>query len=416
MSLNNNISLSFVIDNGCFRLFNSSENDSIDEKTSLQAGVNLKQIVDRLTGPKRPIKNPQVLQDGICTIQITHTEEGYILKFEDIQCLESHPIKLNEKYVKFLSGVSTKAPVIVPNLPAPKQLDLEDDWVLVPSAEPSQVTLPPGIKNTGTDCFMNAVFQIIMHDDLLRAALVDTYQNDPSPKAQALIAAINHYALGETISTKELRQFMPKGFQNGQQDASEFLAFLLNSVSVERHGELYAKLITTNEWEKKGWFGMVSETKTTSITSSEFLIPLQIPKTDKIINGTDLIQNHFAKKRHQGENYKDEASGKIYSPGHVQLTIENNPERLVFSLNRFDASGKIHSSVEMPEIVEVCGKIYALNKVIMHHGKTMGNGHYTTLMQNEAGHWLHADDTTVFPVNRTSQDLSDGYIYFYERV
>jgi len=276
--------------------------------------------------------------------------------------------------------------------------------------------LPPGITNTGTDCFMNAVFQVIMHDDMLREALVDTYQNDPSLKAQALIGAINQYALGETISTQGLRQFMPKGFQNGQQDASEFLACLLNSVSVEQHDELYAKLTTTNQWEKKGWFGMVSETKTTSMTTSEFLIPIQIPKTNKMINGTDLIQNHFAKNPHRGEDYKDAESGKIYSPGHVQLTIENNPERLVFSLNRFDDSGKIHSSVKMPEIVEVCGSRYALKKVIMHHGKTMGSGHYTALIRNEAGQWLHANDTSVLEVNRAAQDLQDGYIYFYERV
>ncbi len=414
MSLSNKILLSFVVDNGCFRLFNSSENDSLDEKTSALAGINLKQIVDHLTGPKKPINDPKALQDGVFTVQLTRNELGYLLQFEDIPCLASCPIKLNEKYVQTLSGFSTKAPAAATKLPDPKKLDLEDDWVLVASSDSSNITLPPGINNPGNDCFMNAVFQIIMHDDLLRAAIVETYQNDPSPKAQALIEAINRYALRETISTNALRQFMPKGFQNGQQDASEFLSLLLNSVSVEKHGALYAKLTTTNEWEKKGWFGMVSDTKKTSVTANEFLIPIQIPKTNHLLNGTNLIQSHFAKKRHQGENYKDELSGKIYSPGHVQLTLENTPRRLVFSLNRFDDSGKINSPVEMPEIVEMQGNRYALSKIIMHHGETMGNGHYTALLRYEAGRWIHADDKTVRAVNRTTQDQKDGYIYFYE--
>ena len=191
MSLSNKILLSFVVDNGCFRLFNSSENDSLDEKTSALAGINLKQIVDHLTGPKKPINDPKALQDGVCTVQLTRNELGYILQFEDIPCLASCPIKLNEKYVKTLSGFSTKAPAAAAKLPDPKKLDLEDDWVLVASSDSAKIILSPGINNPGNDCFMNAVFQVIMHDDLLRAAIVETYQNDPSPKAQALINFVN---------------------------------------------------------------------------------------------------------------------------------------------------------------------------------------------------------------------------------
>lgn len=38
--------------------------------------------------------------------------------------------------------------------------------------------LPPGIKNPNTNCFMNATFQMIMNDKVLRDALVETYREE----------------------------------------------------------------------------------------------------------------------------------------------------------------------------------------------------------------------------------------------
>ncbi len=380
------ISLSFIIDNGHFHLLSSSENDSLDGKVSEVAGEKLKQIIDYLSRPEGPIKNSQVLQNGVC-VELTPEKDNYFLIFKDIQCLANRHIILNPEFVKKLSGT-------------PEKNEL-DDWVLIP-------TIPPGIQNpTKTDCFMNAVFQVVMSDDLLKKALIDTYKNDRSLKAQALMAAINGYAARQTISTATLRQFMPQGVQKGQQDASEFLDALLQPVRPQNHSALYTPLTTTYKYLQ------VDMPYERSETNPAFLIPIKLDNTNETIDGTALIKKHFEEKP-----FAEKAEG---NPDFEQLSVEGTPNRLVFSLNRFfyepsGERGKINSKVQMPEIVVINGASYALKKVILHHGKSMSSGHYTTLMQNETGQWLHADDKNVLTVNKTSQDLEAGYIYFYELI
>ncbi len=412
MSLSNSIALSFTVDNGCFRLVSSSENTAgLDEKISAKSGISFKQVADAF-------KTYNLSQCDFISVKLTPKDNAYFMTFDNIPGLAQDSIKLNEAFVKTISGCSPTPPAIA--VPSPSKKGSVDGQVMIPASKADKKDLAPatlGILNNTThvDCFMNAVMQVIMHNQLLRGILIDTYQHDDSPRAQALMAAINLYAAGETITTTALRAFMPRKVQQGQQDAHEFLSALLNAVNIRNHPELYAKVKTTYTWERKEGFifSKVVESVNTSHEAPELVIPLHLPKT--AITGDALIQDLFAKRSHAGENYRQEQTGKLFSPGQVQVSLENQPPQLVFLLNRFTFAGKVLSPISMPDTVIINGGKYTLKQIVMHHGRTMQSGHYTALLRDEQGGWTHANDTTI-TLNTKRSDLTDGYIYFYERV
>lgn len=414
MSLNSSISLSFTVDKGCFRLATSSVNPDLDEKISAKAGINFKQIADNFKATHDLSKHDCI------SVTLTPKDNDYILAFKDIPDLAQNTIKLSAAFVKAISGTRPNpAPASPPPTaitPPPKPSKDLDDWVMLPSSK-SMKTI--GILNNTTrvDCFMNAVMQVIMHNPLLKKTLTETYGNDNSPKAQSLMAAIKDYDDGKMVTTTALREFMPQSVQKGQQDANEFLNIILNGVDNQKHPDLFAKVKTAYTWERKEGFifSKVVESINTSAQSPELVIPLHLPsQVTTVINGEALIKGHFSQKKHAGDNYIDRVTGKSFSPGLVQVSLENQPPQLVFSLNRFTRYSKVTSAIQMPDNLTINSAKYTLKQIVMHHGQTMGGGHYTALLKDEQGGWTHADDTRITP-NAKRSDLTDGYLYFYER-
>lgn len=266
------------------------------------------------------------------------------------------------------------------------------------------------ITNTGTECFMNAAFQAIIHDDLLKNAILTTYQNKTTPEARDLCEAIDLYSQGKRISLSALRQFMPEDFREGQQDASEFLNQLLNNVTFENYPESFPTQTIKYYWLQ---VGSDTEGKETHESKQVFYTAIEIPSQEQTISGQDLIHQYFARKKHEGELWLDGDTNILYEPGELQVQIEG--KRVTFLLKRFNQNNKISTPVDMPEILDLNSKKYALKKVIVHHGQSMWSGHYTSLLQI-AGQWIKTDDIRISNAQDNSTDRQNGYIYFYELI
>ena len=102
------------------------------------------------------------------------------------------------------------------------------------------------------------------------------------------------------------------------------------------------------------------------------------------------------------------------------------PEVLYIHLNRFEcANGKWSKNTRNVEssgtvsLADIHGSAinYALKSIIYHYGNSPTAGHYTTVIKNEVGTFIHYDDHQVHTVKKERIENSrDSYIMFYERI
>lgn len=259
-------------------------------------------------------------------------------------------------------------------------------------------------NESGSDCFINAAFQVIMHDEPLKEVLLDTYKSEDSPKAIALCQAIEQYTKGGAVSTHDLRLFMSHDQQSGHQDAHEFMQNILNRVTFNEHPRMFLKTCTQITYLKNNQ----EETKKTEETLS-FLI-LSVPAQS--MSGQVLIDSHYGASQEYEAAWTDDDG--VECKGTASITkFEQAPQQLAIVLKRFDKDNeKITTKIDMPEVLQLMEKTYILKKMIVHQGTT-GGGHYHALLkQNEK--WIRASDTRVSEETNSERDREEGYMYFYD--
>lgn len=480
MSLKTAINLSFnTLKNNQFILSTSSEHSTLTAEAAEVAGSYLKKVVS-LLGSDHPTLCAQAqkidatlkpILQGATTYYLMELKlDGRALLAASNKLLQ---IKLNEKFVKTLSGgttppqkelapnqhkppssfenTKTKSFNISPQQPIKTPSIWEIVWEFIKALfalfQKQELTLSPNLttnqtlsfyagffnaqekdvtfidgvrplRNNGNDCFVNAIFQVIMHDKVLLDALLKTFENDYSAQAQAFQEAARAYQKDTTpLSVKNLRSFIDAWWS--QEDASDLLCNIMNAVRSSNHPECYTQCTVINHWELKNpseSSAQVPLNTTTSISSLEFLIPLQLPDTasqDDVLDGQQLIDELQQEQPHQGEDWKREAGG-TYQAKKVQTAIDKNASRLIFQLKRFTKTGKKGNPVDMPEVLQVNGNGYQLKSIVVHSGDSKDAGHYYSLVHKEIG-WVKCNDEDVEPIEDISSDLLNGYIYFYEK-
>lgn len=100
--------------------------------------------------------------------------------------------------------------------------------------------------------------------------------------------------------------------------------------------------------------------------------------------------------------------------------IERAPESLYVQLQRFTRNGdKIRKHVAIPNSLTLSSQQnscvqYKLVAVIIHHGKTINSGHYSTMALAENEKFYHLDDRSVQEVNLQDVLNSNPYLCVYE--
>lgn len=364
----------------------------------------------------------------------------------------------------------------------------------VGGAEKKTVFLEPrGLINTGNMCYMNSVLQVLMYcspfydflDQISKRAVYSF--NSETPLLDAMIMFMHEYKVlksapnneqlrklirGEEIerygepftpdfvyeAIRQLSRFasMRRGHQ---QDAEEFLGFLLQSLDDEctlvmsnasqtasqtdssDAASVGGSVDATGDWLEVGRkqrpavtrsSGSNASTPVTKIFGgllrSEFRVPglkdsittepyqpLQLDiGAPEIRNVVDALRGLTRPERMQGDfnspRGKDITATK-------QVFIETLPPVLILHLKRFqfDAEGgttKIWKKVGYPLDLEIprealsrqarqsmadgASPRYKLISVIYHHGKNASGGHYTADVRRQDGcEWMRLDDTVL---------------------
>jgi hypothetical protein len=326
-----------------------------------------------------------------------------------------------------------------------------------------------GIVNGGpkggdsSTCFMNAAFQLIMNDEELLRAILETYQTElkksdlPADNRTAYIAFINAviaYKAGnrDGVDLNPLRKIFYNAKTAGVQgDSSEVIFALLGPVDVRKYPRLFTpqtiekmyvpepKLtFPASLWSSPTTYKLVAADKREefSIISPNRIMQdhtqpayaLQVPLSGET-NGTKLIELQF--QQHPCHNqteragyYASEAAKQAgirspYVPTEERTILSNAPDRFLVDLKRFQnvlgVRTKIKTEIDMPQELTVMKTRYRLKSIVVHAGEVTG-GHYYAYVRKGNGPWKKANDSDSRDATDLDHGLKNGYLYWYEKI
>ncbi|XP_077313514.1 ubiquitin carboxyl-terminal hydrolase 2-like isoform X1 [Lithobates pipiens] len=329
-----------------------------------------------------------------------------------------------------------------------------------------------GLRNLGNTCFMNSILQCLSNTkDLRDYCLQKTYKRDLNSKNgntaimeefARLLQAMWTSSVNEVVSPMEfksqIQRYAPRFMGYNQQDAQEFLRFMLdglhnevNRVTVkpkpntqdldhlpdtEKSRQMWKRYLEREDSRIVELF--VGQLKS-SLTCSECgycstvydpFWDLSLPIAKKSVSEVSLMDciRLFTKEDVlDGDEKPTCCRCKVRRKCIKKFTIQKFPKILVLHLKRF-SEGRIRSSklstfVNFPlrdlDLREFYAEhstqaTYNLYAVSNHSGTTMG-GHYTAYCKNtNNGEWYTFNDSRVTAMSSSQVKSSDAYVLFYE--
>ncbi|XP_069470458.1 ubiquitin carboxyl-terminal hydrolase 2 isoform X2 [Ambystoma mexicanum] len=327
-----------------------------------------------------------------------------------------------------------------------------------------------GLRNLGNTCFMNSILQCLSHSkDLRDYCLQNAYRRDLSRSNTSLmeefaklIQTMWTSPVNEVVSPSEfktqIQRYAPRFVGYNQQDAQEFLRFLLdglhnevNRVSsrprtqpddldhlpdTEKGKEMWKRYLQREDSKIVDLF--VGQLKS-SLTCTECgycstvfdpFWDLSLPIAKKgypEVSLMDCIRLFTKEDILDGDEkptcYRCKARRKCTK----KFTIQKFPKILVLHLKRFSEArirtSKLSTFISFPlkdlDLREFSSDlsahtVYNLCAVSNHSGTTMG-GHYTAYCKNPtSGEWHTFNDSRVTAMSSSQVRSSDAYVLFYE--
>ncbi|KAF2769038.1 cysteine proteinase [Teratosphaeria nubilosa] len=360
---------------------------------------------------------------------------------------------------------------------------------------------PRGLKNMGLTCYMNSILQLLMYCtpfysflDLIRQRTVQNMKSE-TPLIDAMVMLINEFkvlasadsveSLRKQLRHQQLEQFgeqiAPKFFYDTlrqlprfkgmklvgeQQDAEEFLGFLLEGL----HAECASVILSEGGHKPQsesagsdagvdhddGWMEVQKKQKA-AVTRTAGHSEAPTPIT-RIFGG-------YLRSEIRASGSKDSVTRELFErlqldigathvtnivealkgitrlepiadfgkPGVTakkQVFVDSLPPVLVLHLKRFEYDSsvgrtqKIWKKVGYPLDLEVPKEVFPPSKrgglaakgglpkyrligVVYHHGKTAAGGHYTVDVRRQDGEeWIRIDDTIIRRIRK--EDVAEG--------
>ncbi|XP_040280982.1 ubiquitin carboxyl-terminal hydrolase 2 isoform X1 [Bufo bufo] len=329
-----------------------------------------------------------------------------------------------------------------------------------------------GLRNLGNTCFMNSILQCLSNTKELRDyCLHNSHKRDLNLKTcstaimeefACLLQAIWTSSVNEVVSPSEfktqIQRYAPRFMGYNQQDAQEFLRFLLDGLHNEvnritvRPRPCAQELdhLPDSEKGKQMWKRYLEREDSrivelfvgqlkSSLTCTECgycstvfdpFWDLSLPIAKKSVPEVSLMDciRLFTKEDVlDGEEKPTCCRCKARRRCTKKFTVQKFPKILVLHLKRF-SEGRIRSSklstfVNFPlrdlDLREFSSEpsthtTYNLYAVSNHSGTTMG-GHYTAYCKNpNNGEWYTFNDSRVTAMSSSHVRSSDAYVLFYE--
>uniref|UniRef100_A0A670KEL7 Ubiquitin carboxyl-terminal hydrolase n=1 Tax=Podarcis muralis TaxID=64176 RepID=A0A670KEL7_PODMU len=310
-----------------------------------------------------------------------------------------------------------------------------------------------GLRNLGNTCFMNAILQSL-------SSLVEEFRKTLCALWQGSQTAFSPESLFYVV-WKIMPNF--RGYQ--QQDAHEFMRYLLDHLHLELQGGFNGVSRSVILQENSGLSGgsrcCINGTSTVvtaifgGILQNEvncLICGTESRKFDPFLDLSLDIPSHFRNKRKNQENgpmctlpdclrsftdLEELDETELYmchkckkkQKSTKKFWIQKLPKVLCLHLKRFHWTAylrnKVDTYVEFPlrgldmkcyllepenSGPESC--LYDLAAVVVHHGSGVGSGHYTAYATHE-GRWFHFNDSTVTLTDEETVVKAKAYILFY---
>ncbi|XP_043937058.1 ubiquitin carboxyl-terminal hydrolase 2 isoform X2 [Protopterus annectens] len=329
-----------------------------------------------------------------------------------------------------------------------------------------------GLRNLGNTCFMNSILQCLSNTRELRDyCLQGTYRKDLN-YSRSNTALMEEFAkLLQTIWTSssndvvspsefktQIQKYAPRFVGYNQQDAQEFLRFLLdglhnevNRVTVRSKAVIEdLDYLPDEEKGKRMWKKYLEREDSrivdlfvgqlrSSLTCSECnycstvfdpFWDLSLPISKKSYSEVSLLDcmRLFTKEDLlDGDEKPTCYCCKARRKCTKKFTIQKFPKILVLHLKRFSEArirtSKLSTFVNFPlkdlDLREFAldnniHAVYNLYAVSNHSGTTTG-GHYTAYCKHPlSGEWYNFNDSRVTPVSSSQVRTCDAYLLFYE--
>ncbi|XP_034244718.1 ubiquitin carboxyl-terminal hydrolase 8 isoform X2 [Thrips palmi] len=330
-----------------------------------------------------------------------------------------------------------------------------------------------GLKNLGNSCYMNSILQCISNINVLNnyfssLKYKDDINRSPHNPTRGEVAeevgqVIRHLWLGQyrSIACRDLKavvgKYMDQFRGSGQQDAHEFLTFLMdwlhNDLKIQKE-ELGKELSVSkknadvdaitgaiNAWNifrskhesfmLTGFFiQQVSTVQCCSCSAKSMNyeeptsnLTLLLPSAARCTL-SDCLRLYTSKERIAG--YKCESCHGLHD-AEKSVDLCRLPPTLIIHLKRFYSDGfyqKRQTFVDFP-LENLDMKIYTPNRHQSHtvydlcgvsnHYGTLEGGHYTAYCKN-GNKWYKYDDQDVSEISREDVRSANAYILFYAAV
>ncbi|XP_040038281.2 ubiquitin carboxyl-terminal hydrolase 2 [Gasterosteus aculeatus] len=333
-----------------------------------------------------------------------------------------------------------------------------------------------GLRNLGNTCFMNSILQCLSNTPELRDYCLrnrhrtDLISSSSSSKTsaalmeefakltQSLWTSVNNEAISPSDFRSQIQRFAPKFVGCNQQDAQEFLRFLLDGLHNEVNRVTVCPKMPVEDFDhlsddekgKRMWniyleredskvvdlfVGQLKSSVTCTVCGFRSTVfdpfwDLSIPVAQKSsgeVTLKDCLRLFTKEDVLDGEERPTCNRCKARRKCTKRFSIQKFPQILVLHLKRFSDSNirtsKLSTYVNFPvkeldlrEFASESGEraSYNLYAVSNHSGNALG-GHYTAYCKNPAlGEWYSYNDSRVSPVSSSQVRSSNAYVLFYE--
>ncbi|XP_063926575.1 ubiquitin carboxyl-terminal hydrolase 2-like isoform X2 [Zophobas morio] len=333
-----------------------------------------------------------------------------------------------------------------------------------------------GLKNIGNTCFMNSVIQCLSNTKLLLEYLLqDHYVGDINTSTSGMKGALiksfvevikklwsqdaSDRVVNTTSLKSQIQRFAPRFIGYAQQDAQEFLRYLLEGLheDVNRVKEKPKPILTEideklsdSEKSSESWNRylrmdnskivdyFVGQLKSTlkcthcghcSVTFDPFWdLSLPIPQRAGQVRLAQCLDSFTREETLDGDEKPTCSKCKERRKCTKSFTIQKFPKILVIHLKRFSLAerfrGKLSVTVDFP-LEGLDMSHYAADNVtpcrynlyaISNHSGTTYSGHYTAYCRhpyNKA--WHEYNDSRVSSISPKSIVSGEAYVLFYEQ-
>lgn len=330
-----------------------------------------------------------------------------------------------------------------------------------------------GLRNLGNTCFMNSILQCLSNTPELRDyCLANVHRTDLNNNCkskaalmeefakltQCLWTSVNNEVVNPSDFRSQIQTFAPKFVGCNQQDAQEFLRFLLDGLHNEVNRVTVRPKVSVEDFDhlsdeekaKRMWnmylerenskvvdlfVGQLKSSVTCTVCGFRSTVfdpfwDLSIPVAQKStgeVTLKDCLRLFTKEDVLDGEERPTCNKCKARRKCTKRFSIQKFPQILVLHLKRFSDSNirasKLSTFVNFPlrefdlrEFASEGGEraVYNLYAVSNHSGNALG-GHYTAYCKNPSlGEWYSYNDSRVSPVSSSQVRSSNAYVLFYE--